>query len=191
MAACWPVPRGTRLVVVVLASIPNAVLAWAQPQGRLPPPPVVALQTVMPVARPTPGTTRAPERGEEDRNRQVAAVARKLHCPICQGYNLWDCPLEVCEQMREQIRERLAAGWSEAAITAEFVELYGPQVLPAPPAEGVYLLAWVVPVAVMLLLAGTVVFAWQRAPRPARAGGEPMPGDAAAMRRFAQWAEDE
>jgi len=89
------------------------------------------------------GTPVAPE--------DVAAVARELNCPLCEGYNLQECPLEVCAQMRELIRQRLAAGQSVEQIRAAFVEDYGPQVLNAPPKRGVFLAAWVLPVLAILL----------------------------------------
>jgi cytochrome c-type biogenesis protein CcmH len=94
----------------------------------------------------------------------VAAIARDLNCPLCQGYTLQDCPLEVCAQMRALIRQRLAAGESRAEIMAAFVDEYGPQVLNAPPRRGPYLLAWLLPLAV---LAGCAVFVWRRARRAA------------------------
>jgi len=103
---------------------------------------------------PAPAATVLPE--------DIAAVARDLNCPLCQGYNLQDCPLPVCAQMRELIGQKLAAGESKEQITAAFVADYGPQVLNAPPARGFYLTAWVLPVVV--LLAGLVAlwaFLWR------------------------------
>jgi cytochrome c-type biogenesis protein CcmH/NrfF len=85
---------------------------------------------------------------------EVAALAKTLNCPLCQGYSLQECPLEVCMQMRELIAQSLAEGKSPEAIRASFVEEYGPQVLNAPPAEGFFLSAWWTPV--LVLLAGAV-----------------------------------
>lgn len=101
----------------------------------------------------------------------VAAIARDLNCPLCQGYNLQDCPLEVCAQMRELIRERLAAGDSREAIVASFVDDYGPQVLNAPPPTGFFATAYVLPALVLFsgaaLVAALVARASGRAPEPA------------------------
>jgi cytochrome c-type biogenesis protein CcmH len=110
----------------------------------------------------------------------VAAIARDLNCPLCQGYTLQDCPLPVCGQMRDLIRVRLAAGDDREAIVAGFVEQYGPGVLNAPPAEGFYLAAWLVPVAVLLLGGAAVAAFARRVARPAaaveRAAGPPADG---------------
>ena len=88
----------------------------------------------------------------------VAAVARRLNCPLCQGYNLQDCPLEVCAQMRERIAVQLAAGDSAEVIIDGFLELYGPSVLNAPPRRGIDLAAWFAPV--LVLMAAVGVSAW-------------------------------
>jgi len=81
----------------------------------------------------------------------VARVANRLNCPICQGYTLRDCPLEVCAQMRAEIGRRMAEGEAEDAVVAAFVDLYGPAVLNEPPQRGFALLAWLAPIAVVAL----------------------------------------
>jgi cytochrome c-type biogenesis protein CcmH len=97
---------------------------------------------------------------------EVAAVAADLNCPMCQGYTLQECPLEACAELRDSIRESLAAGRTKAEIMAEFEARYGPQVLNAPPRRGFYALAWIVPAAVFacgaLALARRAT-AWRRA----------------------------
>lgn len=132
---------GSRPVMLVLVSVPLLVLllislgvphlggghAWAQSQATSVPP------------------------------EAVSAIARELNCPICQGYSLQDCPLEVCAQMRDLIRERLAAGATPDEIKTSFVEEYGPQVLNAPPARGVFLSVWLLPV--VALAVGAIVVA--------------------------------
>ncbi|MFQ5460894.1 MAG: cytochrome c-type biogenesis protein CcmH, partial [Anaerolineae bacterium] len=106
----------------------------------------------------------------------VAALARELNCPLCQGYNLQDCPLLVCAQMREVIGEKLAAGESEEDIVAFFVAQYGPQVLNEPPRRGFHLLAWTMPV-VGLVLAGALAAVFLSRSR-ARHGSQGGPGPA-------------
>lgn len=84
----------------------------------------------------------------------VAAIARELNCPLCQGYSLLDCPLQVCGQMRQLIAERLAAGWTPDQVRAQFVADYGPQILSAPPTHGWGLAAWLAPLFAALAGAG-------------------------------------
>lgn len=76
-------------------------------------------------------------------------IARDLNCPLCEGLTLADCPLEVCEQMRALIREKLAQGETREEILDYFVERYGEEVLNAPPKKGFNLTAWVLPFLVL------------------------------------------
>lgn len=82
-------------------------------------------------------------------------LQQELWCPICQGVRLDVCEQKVCEQMRDMIDNDLAAGKSTDEIKADFIEFYGPVVLGEPPREGFNLLAWIVPV---LLVIGGLLF---------------------------------
>jgi cytochrome c-type biogenesis protein CcmH len=125
----------------------------------------------------------------------VAAIARDLNCPLCQGYNLQDCPLTVCAQMRDQIRERLAAGATRETIIAGFVADFGPQVLNTPPTEGFFLAAWVLPALVLLAGAGIVLGVVRRGRRPVAAADlpppEPVAVDPATAQRLENLLRDE
>ena len=105
----------------------------------------------------------------------VNDVARQLWCPLCSGVRLDACELKACDQMKDQIAEKLAAGDSLQMIKDYFVRQYGPQVLGEPPMEGFNWLAWVLPV-VALLAGGIFVWTWARrtvrAARPVSAAGD-------------------
>jgi cytochrome c-type biogenesis protein CcmH len=88
---------------------------------------------------------------------KVEEVSRELYCPLCTGLRLDNCDLPLCDQMREVIREKLAAGETEQEIKAYFVEQYGETVTGAPPKRGGMILVWVLPFLV-LLAAGCWVY---------------------------------
>jgi cytochrome c-type biogenesis protein CcmH len=69
---------------------------------------------------------------------------------LCSGVRLDACELKACEQMKDIIRIQLAEGQDLETIRTYFVGQYGPQVLGAPPTSGFNLLAWVLPVVVLL-----------------------------------------
>ena len=97
-------------------------------------------------------------------------LQKELWCPICQGIRLDVCEQKVCQQMRDMIDEELAAGKSKEEVKAQFIELYGPVVLGEPPREGFNLLAWLVPVLLVvggIILAGFLTWRWSRKPEPA------------------------
>jgi cytochrome c-type biogenesis protein CcmH len=52
--------------------------------------------------------------------------------------------------MRAVIRQQLQAGQSEQEVIQYFVSRYGDRILLSPPMQGLNLLAWLVPIALML-----------------------------------------
>jgi cytochrome c-type biogenesis protein CcmH len=96
---------------------------------------------------------------------QAHAIAKELRCPICQGLSVADSPTELARQMRAIIRDKLAQGESREAVIQYFVERYGEEVLMAPPARGLGLLAWLVPgIALLagLAIVGLALRSWLR-----------------------------
>lgn len=89
----------------------------------------------------------------------IKDVADELWCPLCSGVRLDACELKACEQMRDVIAEKLAAGEPKDAIKNYFVAQYGPQVMGEPPLEGFNWLAWILPVVALI---GGGIFVWQR-----------------------------
>ena len=98
----------------------------------------------------------------------VNVIARELWCPLCSGVRLDACELKACDQMKDEIAIKLAAGDGLPEIKAYFVDQYGPQVLGEPPREGFNLLAWVLPILVMI---GGGVFLVTRGRKIFRSGG--------------------
>ena len=103
--------RMTRPGVVVLAAVLVAFAALA----------------VAAFGRPGTPVTRA---------QQAHDIASSLHCPVCKDLSAADSPAPLARQMREQIRQKLAAGASPAQIRSDFVDAYGPSVLMSPPNQG-------------------------------------------------------
>lgn len=75
----------------------------------------------------------------------VNAIAKQMYCPVCENIPLDVCPTTACAQWRALIREKLAAGWSEAQIKDYFVRQYGDRVLALPPPRGFNWLVYVIP----------------------------------------------
>ena len=75
--------------------------------------------------------------------------------PFCPGRTLSNCPSPQAAQLREQIKQRVAAGSTDEQIKDELYEVYGEVVLGAPRKEGFGLLAYILPA--FFILAGAVV----------------------------------
>ena len=85
-------------------------------------------------------------------DQRVHDVGSQLKCPVCQGESVADSPSTLSQQMRGVIRQQLQSGKSEQEVIQYFVDRYGQQIVWSPPWQGFALLAWLVPIA--LLLAG-------------------------------------
>jgi cytochrome c-type biogenesis protein CcmH len=109
-----------------------------------------------PTAEPSSGGTTGPSAEEVDR------VSEGLYCPLCTGVRLDNCDLPLCDQMREVIRQKLAAGETGDEIKAYFVNQYGDVVLGAPPKRGGMIITWVLPLLTVLVAGGWIAFLARR-----------------------------
>ena len=108
-------------------------------------------------------------------DQQVYDVASQLKCPVCQHESAADSSAAIAQQMRQVIRQQLQSGMSEQQVLSYFSDHYGSDILLTPPRQGFNLLAWLIPVAMLLLGLGLVSFVvrdWRLkgSPRPATIG---------------------
>ncbi len=112
---------------------------------------------------------------------EVHAIAAELRCVVCQNLSVADSPSEMAHQMRDLIRERLAAGDRPDQVMAYFVQRYGDWVLLAPPARGLNLVLWLAPFAAVvggLVLVVSLARRWRRTPASASLQAPPAVGPA-------------
>lgn len=81
---------------------------------------------------------------------QTSAVASQLRCPVCQGLSIQDSPSDLSQSMRAVVREQLAQGKTPEQVKAYFVSKYGEWILLAPKAQGFNLVAYAIPLLVVL-----------------------------------------
>ena len=86
-------------------------------------------------------------------------LSQELRCLVCQNQSIDDSNAELARDLRVLVRERLAAGDSDAAVLGFVEARYGEFVLLRPRLTPHTLLLWLAPV---LLLGGTGVFVWRR-----------------------------
>ena len=77
-------------------------------------------------------------------------ISQELRCLVCQNQSIDDCNAELARDLRVLVRERLAAGDSDAAVLAFVEARYGEFVLLRPPLKLHTLVLWSAP---LLLLA--------------------------------------
>src|SRR5947208_7072143 len=83
-------------------------------------------------------------------DQRVHDVASQLKCLVCQGESVADSPATLSLQMRGVIRQQLQSGKSEQEVVQYFVSRYGDRILLSPPWQGLTLLTWLVPIALMV-----------------------------------------
>ena len=83
--------------------------------------------------------------------RRVTDLAHELRCLVCQNQTLADSNAPLAVDLRNQIREQLAAGRSERDVLDFMVARYGDFVLYRPPLKASTVLLWVGPFAFLIM----------------------------------------
>ena len=91
----------------------------------------------------------------QDVEKRAAALSHELRCLVCQNQTIADSNAPLAVDLRNQIREQLAAGKSEQDVRDYMVARYGDFVLYKPPLKASTLLLWSGPF--LLLGLGAVV----------------------------------
>ena len=106
-------------------------------------------------------------------------LAKQLRCLVCQNETIADSRAGLAVDLRNKLREQMAAGKSDAEIIAFMTERYGDFVLYRPPLKATTVLLWVGP---FLLLALGILIGWRVVRARARAA-RPEPLSAADRER--------
>jgi cytochrome c-type biogenesis protein CcmH len=93
-----------------------------------------------------------------------ADLEAEIVCPTCKT-TLDQSSSPIATRMKTYIRERIAAGDSASEIKAQLVDQFGPAVLAEPPKRGFDLLAWLLPLAALVIgvvVVGALAWTWSR-----------------------------
>ena len=85
---------------------------------------------------------------------RMLGIAAELRCLVCQNQTIADSHADLAVDLRNQVRDMLRQGRSDAEIRDYMTARYGDFVLYRPPFKGITLLLWVGPA---LLFAGAAV----------------------------------
>src|SRR5438045_4302401 len=107
---------------------------------------VLALQVKVPDAEQFVGRPQAaPITDPDTLHQRTQHVASLLRCPVCQGLSVADSPSEMAVNMKGQVRELLARGYTQEQILSYFERSYGQFVLLKPKFQGVSAAVWILP----------------------------------------------
>lgn len=76
---------------------------------------------------------------------EVRAIAEQVRCQECEGLSAWQSQAPSAWQMREEIAEMLAAGYTREEVLDALVDQYGVWILMAPPAKGRFVWVYLTP----------------------------------------------
>ena len=83
-------------------------------------------------------------------DKQVSEISIELLCPVCRGQTVAESNSDLANDFRVIIKTKLQEGQSREEILNYFISRYGDSVLSSPPAKGIRLIIWILPVAVLL-----------------------------------------
>ena len=111
---------------------------------------------------------------------RARAISKNLRCMVCQNQSIDDSDAEVAGDLRRVVRERIAAGDTDAEVYDFVVARYGDFVLMTPRFGPATLLLWLGPLLV-LILGGGIVFAVMRRQKQRQAEPTLSPAEAAKL----------
>jgi len=121
---------------------------------------------------------------------RARALSKELRCLVCQNESIDDSGADLAHDLRVLLRERIAAGDSDAQALNFIVSRYGDFVLLKPPVRPATYVLWFGPPAV-LALGGVGALLYLRRRRRAATAPAPAPLSEAERQRLAQLLEDD
>jgi cytochrome c-type biogenesis protein CcmH/NrfF len=121
-----------------------------------------------------------PAAGADEKRGWSYRLSREVMSPYCPGRALSDCPSPQATELRQWIVERENAGVSRSEVEEELLRVFGDQLLQAPRAEGMGLIAYLIPVAAFAA-GGVLVALFLRRQRSVTRGSESASAPAAPL----------
>jgi len=115
------------------------------------------------------GPPKGPRLSGEALDAETRRVALLLRCPVCQGLSVGESPSSMALNMREQVRELVAAGYDDEQVLRYFEASYGEFVRLQPPLRGVNWIVWLAPIAGLVVGGIVVVWALRSGKKPSAA----------------------
>lgn len=113
---------------------------------------------------------------------RAVALGKEIRCLVCQNETIEASNADLARDLRRLVRERLAAGDSDAAVLAFLETRYGDFVLMNPPKRGANWVLWGAPAAVLVF--GALIIVLGLRARRDRATPPLSPEERAALERI-------
>jgi cytochrome c-type biogenesis protein CcmH len=132
---------------------------------------ILALALILPFA-----ARGAVDRPLDDAALEARALAlhQEIRCLVCQGQSIGDSNADLARDLRQLVRERVAAGDSDRSVLDYLHSRYGDFVLLEPPVKPATYALWFGPPLLFALGAAAIFFYHRRNRRPAAAAPRPL-----------------
>jgi cytochrome c-type biogenesis protein CcmH len=122
-----------------------------------------------------------PSGGKPSAAERARSIGSELRCPDCESQSITQSSTETARAARADIRQRIAAGQSDAVIRQAYIDKFGESILLKPESGGLGILVWGLPAAALVLGGAGLVLAlrrWRREPHlhPTKADRELVHG---------------
>lgn len=102
-------------------------------------------------------------------DRRTEELTDIMRCPVCQGLSIADSGTMIALAMKEEVRQFIAAGYTDEQILLYFEASYGEFIRLEPKPTGFNLMVWIAPAAALLLGAFLIVYRLRSKPSSATA----------------------
>ncbi len=132
---------------------------------------VALLCLVLIAGIPTVSANEAAPLGDPAVDQRLKALSHELRCLVCQNQSLADSDADLAVDLRNQVREQIVAGRSDAQIRDWLTERYGDFVLYRPPLKATTLMLWIGPALLLVVALAALFLTLRRRKRDAGAQG--------------------
>ena len=108
------------------------------------------------------GTQSSPSSERATADARATSLAKEIRCAECSGQSVAESASRTAQRQREEIRDRINQGQSDAQIRGYFESTYGSDIILRPSASGFSALVWALPVAVVVLGGAGLAFSFRR-----------------------------
>ena len=108
-----------------------------------------------------------PSGGKPSAAERTRSLGSELRCPDCESQSITQSSTATARAARTDIRQRIAAGQSDADIRRAYIDKFGDSILLNPESSGLGILVWGLPAAALVLGGAGLVLAlrrWRREP---------------------------
>ena len=97
------------------------------------------------ISSPAPAITPEELLSDPTLEKRARALSKQLRCLVCQNHSIDDSDAGLARDLRDEVRNQIAAGKSDSFIIGEIRQKYGDYVLLNPPVDQNTLFLWLAP----------------------------------------------